>query len=181
MILRTLAARFLAALPTSGSVPWWLVLLVIVGLGGYVKGCTDKQAELDAYRAAVEAAGEVQRQRTLARIAESKLHRKEAEDAYRREVAALRARVRDTERRLRESISAGGGPVPAVPGAAESGVGGGDTVCFDRAALNRDLRTALERLLGGVSEVVSRGDEARAQFRACAEWALKEYRRSQQQ
>lgn len=161
----------------GGSLPWAFGLLAAVAIGGYIKGCSDERERFDAFKAQVEAVGEAQRERTLARIAEAKLRKKEADDAHAKEMARLRARLRDTERRMRDALDTGGGPVPAVPGTPGSGDASG-LICFDREALDRGLRGALERLLAGTAGVIARGDEARAALRACAEWAMKEYGQS---
>ncbi len=156
----------------GGSLPWAAGIVLAAAVGGYLKGCSDERERFEAFKAQVEAVGKAQHERTLARIAEAKARQKEAEDAHRKELEALRARARDAERRMRDAL-AGGSPVPAVPRAAEGGAG---TICFDREALDRGLRGALERLLAGTAGIVVRGDEAASAFRACAEWAMKEYR-----
>lgn len=155
----------------GGALAWFVGLLLAVGVGGYIKGCSDERDRFERFKAQVEAVAEAQRQQTLNRIAEARLRAKEAEDAHRKELDRLRARARDAERRMRDAI-AGSSPVPTVPGAAEGGAG---TICFDREALDRGIRGALARFLEGATGIVAQGDEAREAFRACAEWAMREY------
>lgn len=159
----------------GGRFPLAFGLVAALVLGAYVKGCSDERERHEAFRAQVEAIGKAQHERTLARIAEAKLRKKEADDAHAKEIAALRRRVADAERRMRDAIHASGGPVPAVPGTAESSPSGEGLVCFQRDELDRGIRAALERFLVGTAGVLSRGDEARTAFKTCAEWALKEF------
>lgn len=137
----------------------WVVYALVAGLlVGYVKGCTDEQQRFAAFRAAVDAVGKAQEQRTRERIALDVKRKKESD----RENLRLRADYNLVAKRLRDE-RASRGLLPARPTAA----GGPAVAAFDWDQLDR----AILDYRGAVAQLLEEGDQARIDLDTARRWA----------
>lgn len=181
-----LIARFLPGIgPALGALanPWVLLGALAAAVGIFLWGLHLGEAQLEAFQAKVEAAGQVHEAWRAQRIKDQKAitirrdtrHAKAIEDDKKRSADAITGLERMLDTGAARRI------VPAVPGAAAGGNGlePAGRLCFAADQLNAGVGAALQRFVrrlgAGSTALLQRGDVARINFETCAGWALDQY------
>jgi hypothetical protein len=157
-------------------IQYLLLAIVFAAVAGYWKGCTDEKERFDDYRAAVEAVGKAQDERTKARIDSSRVAKREADLAHEKLIGDLLSTHTAELDGMRKRVSAGSRIVPTVPGAAKGR--GGEIGCYKADVLDERVRAALDKFITGAATVLRRGEGDGAGFDTCTEWAIKEWKRA---
>lgn len=126
------------------------------------------QATFDAFKAQVQAEGEKAAREAEKRSREEREAKEKADAEYQKNLAALH---NDLERMRRERDKARSGSrivPPSSPGSADPA-----RACFDREALEREVRGSLDRIRERLRALVDEGSEAVTGLNTAKSWAQK--------
>lgn len=144
-------------LPTPTVLLYGALAILLAGMTGYMKGCSDEKERGAAYKAAVKSVGDAQEARTKERILLDKQRKKEADNENRK----LHADLDVATKRVRERARGSYVP-PAAPGAKRP-----ELAAFDRAELDRTIREFTQEVAGFIEQ----GDQARLDLDTVKRWA----------
>lgn len=150
--------NLLTLIPLPYRILAMALLCTAIWANGWLRGAHHGEAKLAAFEVAVRAEGSAAQKLANDRIARE---RGRTDDTNAKYLVADAGRRAATER-LRKSRPSG----DIVPAAA-TGASDPDRACFDRAQLERALRS----LDAGVSQLVDEGDQVALRLKLAVEWA----------
>lgn len=166
----------------------WL-LMAVVALLAYVKGCEMESEHFKSWRDAAEAVGKQQEERTKQINARNRALQKEVDDAHARDVARDERDLADTDDRLRRDANRGflpgPGPRPPKPVPARSAevlareteflrrVYLGVYVCYSGDKLDKDVRAGYDGLLSGLAPLAQQSIDALDDALWWGQWGVK--------
>lgn len=164
----------------------WL-MLALVGLLGFIRGCSDEKQRFDAHLELDDAIQKAQLERKLAIEERNRQIQQEVENDQINEMALLQSDLDDANQRLRESElrrfvpqpsrSTSGSVQSSCPVAGErdflNRVYFGQTVCYDAELLDQGIRERVGRIRERLKGLAQRSVDALDDDKWWGDWARK--------